>query len=312
MGCGPFADARGHPLSARVFLFGAGYSARAFATGIAGEAHIVGGTTRSAEKAEGLASQGIAPFIYGGGGFSEPLRAALQETTHLVVSIAPGESGNPVLADLAAASSKAMSALEWVAYLSTVGVYGDHGCAWVDEESECRPSSQRSRRRLEAEAAWTAFSHRTGVPVAILRLSGIYGPGRNAFVNLARGTAKRIIKPGQVFNRIHVADIAGATHHLMRLKAGGLYNVTDDEPAAPQDPVAFAAGLMGVVPPPEIPFDEADMKPMARSFYSECKRVSNARLKATGYHLRYPDYRTALQAMWDTRSWADETAVSML
>jgi nucleoside-diphosphate-sugar epimerase len=279
----------------KVFIFGAGYSGQAIARALGPEA--VAGTTRSMEKAEALSRMGIRPFIYTGEGFDPETRQAFNKATHLIMSIGPDDEGDPVLADLRRAGGDIMPALRWVGYLSTVGVYGDHGCAWVDEESECRPVSRRSRLRLEAEEAWAAFGRETDLPVAILRLSGIYGPGRNALVNLAEGTARRIVKPGQVFNRVHVDDIAGAVRHLMRAGTGGLFNVTDDEPSPPQDVVAYAAELMGIEPPPEVPFEEAGLSPMGRSFYGECKRVSNAKLKASGYRLRYPNYREALAAM---------------
>ncbi len=171
--------------------------------------------------------------------------------------------------------------------------------------SECRPVSDRSIVRLAAEKAWLSAAAGTDVPVAVLRLPGIYGPGRNAFVNLGEGTARRIVKSGQVFNRIHVDDIAGALAHLAGRGLGGVFNVTDDEPAPPQDVVAYAAALMGVAPPPEIRFDEAALSPMARSFYSEAKRVANARLKATGYGLRFPDYRSGLSALWRDGTWRE-------
>jgi len=287
----------------KVFIFGAGYSGQAIARELAAEADFIAGTTRDLQKAEVLSHSGVRPFVYTGQGFGLETMQVLKQATHLVVSIAPDGDGDPVLADLRKAGVGVMPKLQWVCYLSTVGVYGDHGCAWVDEESECQPISPRSRWRVEAERAWQDFGRLRNVPVAILRLSGIYGPGRNAFVNLEQGTAKRIVKPGQVFNRIHVDDIAGAAHHLMRVSAGGVFNVSDDEPSPPQDVVAFAAHLMGVVPPPEIPFDEAELSAMARSFYSECKRVSNRKLKEIGYRFRQPDYRQALTAMWRENAW---------
>ncbi|WEX09500.1 SDR family oxidoreductase [Chelativorans sp. AA-79] len=295
----------------RVLIFGAGYSGRAIGRALAPQADFLAGTTRSADNAEALSRLGIRPLLYAGEGFGGETKQALQEATHLIISIAPGEGGDPVLADLRALSG-GIPNLEWVGYLSTVGVYGDHGGAWVDEESECRPSSSRSRQRLEAEDAWLTFGRQTGVPVAILRLPGIYGPGRNAFVNFSEGTARRIVKPGQVFNRIHVEDIAGATRHLMRMKAGGIFNLSDEEPAPAQDVVAYAARLMGMDPPPEVPFDQADLSPMGRSFYSECKRVSNGKLKASGYELRYPNYRHALEAIWKAGDWRGESAANML
>jgi len=260
------------------FLFGAGYSAKAFARRALENGDRVFGTTRSADKLEGLRALGIEPLLFDGtldaAGSSE-----MDETTHLVISIAPGDAGDPALSALAATP---MPKIRWIGYLSTVGVYGDHGGGWVDEESECRPVSKRSIQRVDAERAWSEQATRMNVPLSILRLSGIYGPGRNAFVNLERGTAKRIVKQGQVFNRIHVDDIAGALAHLSETETGGVFNVTDDQPAPPQDVVRHAAGLMNVPPPPETPFAEAEMTPMARSFYGESKRVSNAKLKAAG------------------------------
>jgi nucleoside-diphosphate-sugar epimerase len=178
-------------------------------------------------------------------------------------------------------------------------VYGDHGGAWIDETAPPNPTSARSRRRLAAEEAWLALGRRTGKPVQVFRLAGIYGPRRNPLAQLAAGTATRIVKPGQIFNRIHVDDIAAAlAASLDRPRAGAVYNVADDEPAPPQDVVAYAASLAGVVPPAEIPFDEASLSPMARSFYAETKRVSNRLLKQElGLTLRYPTYREGLAAL---------------
>jgi nucleoside-diphosphate-sugar epimerase len=185
-----------------------------------------------------------------------------------------------------------------VAYLSTVGVYGDHQGAWVDEMTECRPVSERSVERLMAEKAWTAFGGTHHVPIAILRLSGIYGPGNNALVNVARGTARRIIKPGQVFNRIHVEDIAQAVLASFDKRYAGIVNVTDDEPAPAQDVVAFAAELLGLSVPPDIPFEDSGLSEMGRSFYGECKRVSNKRLKGElSVNLRHPNFTLALRAL---------------
>jgi nucleoside-diphosphate-sugar epimerase len=286
-------------MSRTFLLLGAGYSAQTFAARALTNGDRVVGTTRSAEKMEGLRAVGIDPLVFDGM-LDEPVRAALKRATHLVVSIAPGEAGDP---GLDAVSGADMPDLQWIGYLSTVGVYGDHGGAWVDEESPCRPVAKRSARRLEAEGEWTRLAAGWQVPLAILRLSGIYGPGRNAFVNLERGTARRIVKPGQVFNRIHVDDIAGALAHLSERLEGGVFNVTDDEPAPPQEVVSHAARLMGVAPPPEIAFDAAEMTAMARSFYGESKRVSNARLKASGFVFGHPTYRHALDTMWRDGTW---------
>ncbi|AZN70090.1 SDR family oxidoreductase [Georhizobium profundi] len=284
----------------RLLIFGAGYSGQAIAKAFNGRAEWIGGTTRSGGKFEALRSSGVEPFLFDGTTLSDELAAAMQTTTHLVQSIAPGEMGDPLLGLIGNDLKTHFPALRWVAYLSTVGVYGDHEGAWVDEASDCHPVSDRSIMRLTAETAWSDAGVSAHLPVAILRLSGIYGPGRNAILNLQNGTAKRLIKPGQVFNRIHVEDIAGATRHLMAHEAAGIFNVTDDEPAPPQDVVSFAAELLGVQPPPEQDFGTAELSPMARSFYGENKRVSNVRLKETGYVFRFPDYRTALRSLANT------------
>ncbi|WP_186398611.1 SDR family oxidoreductase [Stappia sp. P2PMeth1] len=281
----------------RLFVFGLGYSADAFVRRVSSRCETITATTRSAEKAARLAERGIAPVLFDGTAPGNEVRAALADATHVLVSIAPGEAGDPVLAhhadDLAAARP------EWIGYLSTVGVYGNHDGGWVDEETPCRPVSRRSRQRVEAEEAWLAFAAKHGISVQIFRLSGIYGPGRNAFVNFEKGTARRLIKPGQVFNRIHVEDIAGALEAAIdTAPATRIFNVTDDEPAPPQDVIAHAAELLGVAPPPEQDFETAELSPMARSFYGENKRVSNDRVKRElGYAFRYPDYRTALAAL---------------
>ena len=286
----------------QIFVFGAGYSGKAFARANKDAATILG-TTRSPEKFEALRRAGIAPLLFDGALTGE-IGEALKQTTHLVISVAPEEAGDPVLNATRAAISQ-MPALEWIGYLSTVGVYGNYDGAWVDETAQCRPVSKRSVMRVEAEQDWLRLGRDLGRPVAILRLSGIYGPGRNALVNLENGTARRLVKPDQVFNRIHCDDIAGSLWQLIEGNTGGIFNVTDDLPAPPQDVVAYAASLMGVTPPPEIPFDAAQLSPMARSFYGENKRVANAAIKAAGYRFRFPDYRSALDHMWASGDWRD-------
>jgi nucleoside-diphosphate-sugar epimerase len=286
-----------------VLIFGAGYSGQAFGRLCEGDVPV-SGTTRSRDKFGKLEGANIRPLLWDGEARDEKVLDALQAVSHLVISAAPGEAGDPVLRafrdDILAAPN-----LRWIGYLSTVGVYGDHDGAWVDETTPTAPRSRRSVERVEAEQAWEALAEQKNVPLATLRLSGIYGPGRNAFLNLESGTAKRLVKPGQVFNRIHGEDIGAALWHLAKADSGGIFNVTDDEPAPPQDVVTYAAGLMGVEPPPSIDFATADLSPMARSFYGENKRVSNAKLKATGFRFRFPDYRTALDAMWRDGNWRD-------
>ncbi|RUW86698.1 SDR family oxidoreductase, partial [Mesorhizobium sp. M8A.F.Ca.ET.059.01.1.1] len=250
-----------------------------------------------------LRQAGIAPLLFDGK-LTGDIGEVLEKTTHLVISVAPEDAGDPVL-NAAREAIAGMPELEWIGYLSTVGVYGDHGGAWVDETAVCRPVSKRSVMRVEAEQAWQKLGREIDRPVAILRLSGIYGPGRNALVNLENGTARRLVKPDQVFNRIHCNDISGALWHLIAGNRGGIFNVTDDEPGPPQDVVAYAASLMGIEAPPEIPFDTAQLSPMARSFYGENKRVANAALKAAGYRFRFPDYRAAFDHMWASGDWRD-------
>ena len=290
----------------KLFCFGLGYSASALARRLAREDWAVAGTSSRAEGVARIAAAQPATqvLLFDGHRPGEGVAAALGQATHVLVSPAPDGDGDPVLrchaADLAAAPG-----LRWIGYLSTVGVYGDHDGAWVDEATAPRPVSERSRRRVAAEAAWLAFADRVpSAQVQVFRLAGIYGPGRSAIDDLADGTARRIVKPGQVFNRIHVDDIAHVVAAAMtgRGRAGGVYNVTDDEPAPPQDVVAHAAELMGLAPPPDVPFAQAGLSPMGLSFYGECKRVSNRRLKTELVpELLYPSYREGLRAVLAAR-----------
>lgn len=286
-----------------VMIFGCGYSGQAIAESFKSEGHRVSGTVRTAHKALELATRDIKAFVFDGSPFSEELLTELRETTHLVQSIPPGTEGDPLLKLISGRLRALCPKLEWVGYLSTVGVYGDHGGGWVTEETPGSPIHGRSIERVDTEDAWAAEGRTAGLPVASLRLAGIYGPGRNAFVNLARGTARRIIKKEQVFNRIRVEDIGGAALFLAKGNVGGIYNVTDDEPGPPQDVIVEAARLMGVEPPPELDFETADMTPMARSFYGANKRVSNAKIRAAGFQFQFPNYRMSLAEMWASGRW---------
>ena len=286
-----------------VLILGAGFSGSAIAKAFLPLAESVTGTTRSEDKLAGLLALGIDALVYDGTAISPELAAAMKRTTHLIQSIAPGRDGDPMMRPGASPLAELMPNLQWAGYLSTVGVYGDHGGAWVAEDASLEPVSARSVERVAAEQAWLAFGQVQNIPVAVLRLSGIYGPGRNAFCNLAAGTARRLIKPNQVFNRIRVEDIAGATVFLSGRSIGGVFNITDHEPAPPQDIVAEAARLMGVAPPPEMPFETAELSPMARSFYGENKRVSNTRLRDLGFVFRFPDYRISLAELWSNGHW---------
>ncbi len=275
--------------------FGHGYSAQALARRLIPEGWTVIGTTRTPEKAERLSAEGVEPLVWPGG----DLAPALGRATHVLSSVAPEEAGDPVL--LAAGDEIAAAAphIRWAGYLSTTGVYGDHGGGWVDEATALTPSTRRGEMRVAAEAAWRALADRTGLPLHIFRLAGIYGPGRGPFEKVRDGTARRIIKPGQVFSRTHVADIAQVLHaSILRPNPGAAYNVCDDDPAPPEDVLAHAAELLGLPPPPEVPYETAEMTPMARSFYAESKRVRNDRIKEElGVVLRYPSYREGLAAL---------------
>ncbi|MEM6762743.1 MAG: SDR family oxidoreductase [Pseudomonadota bacterium] len=287
----------------RFLILGCGYSGRAFARLM--RPFTVVGTTRSSENAGRLSAMGVQPLVSDGSATAE-LAAAVQAATHIVVSAAPGPTGDPFIAAVREALLNAR-AVEWLGYLSTIAVYGDHGGALIDETALCLAEADRGVRRVEAEDAWYRLGAELGVPTGIFRLAGIYGPGRNQFVSLHKGVAKRIVKPGQVFNRIHVDDIAATLRSAIAAPRARFYNVADDEPVPPQDVVSFAADLMGVEPPPAVPFEEAEMSPMARSFYGDVKRVSNARIREElGLRLAYPNYRESLTRMWREDTWRAE------
>ncbi|KRS13868.1 epimerase [Roseovarius atlanticus] len=272
--------------------FGHGFSARALARRLVPQGWRVIGTTRSAEKAEALRDEGVEGVVWPGSDLSEALGAA----THLLTSVSPGEEGDPVLNALGDDIAAIAGRLDWAGYLSTTGVYGDHEGDWVDEDSPLEPSTERGQKRVVAEAAWAAIP---GLPLHIFRLAGIYGPGRGPFEKVRRGTARRIIKKGQVFSRTHVEDIAQVLEaSINRPNPGAAYNVCDDDPAPPQDVIGYAAELLGLPLPPSVDFEEAEMSPMARSFYAESKRVENRRIKdELGVVLKYPDYKAGLEAL---------------
>ncbi|PHP26852.1 SDR family oxidoreductase [Limimaricola cinnabarinus] len=271
--------------------FGHGYSARALARLLPDDWRVIG-TTRSADKAEALRKAGVEPAIWPG----SDLTPALDTATHLLVSAAPDAEGDPVLREWQDAIAARAGRFAWVGYLSTTGVYGDRNGDWVDEESDLRPATKRGRARVEAEAAWRAIP---GLPLHVFRLAGIYGPGRGPFEKVRQGTARRIVKQGQVFSRIHVEDIAQVLKaSIDRPNPGATYNLCDDDPAPPQDVIAHAAELLRLPVPPEVAFDEAEMTPMARSFYAESKKVRNDRIKdELGVRLIHPDYRSGLAAL---------------
>lgn len=279
-------------MSKVLLSFGHGYSARALARRLVPQGWTIYGTTRSEEKCTALRAEGVIPVEWPQGDLSE----ALDTATHVLTSAGPDAEGDPVLRRYRAEIGEIAPRLDWAGYLSTTGVYGDHQGAWVTEDTPLTPSTRRGRMRVEAEAEWQAIPD---LPLHIFRLAGIYGPGRGPFEKVRQGTARRIIKKGQVFSRIHVEDIAQVLEaSIHRPNPGAAYNVCDNDPAPPQDVIGYAAELLGLPLPPEVDFETADMSPMARSFYAESKRVDNTRMKEElGVNLIYPDYRTGLQAL---------------
>ncbi len=271
--------------------FGHGYSARAIADLVIPHGWHVIGTTRNLDNIDAILDQGASPVQWPGA----DLTSILDVATHLLISAAPGPDGDPVLNDLREEIAARRDQFEWVGYLSTTGVYGDHQGSWVDENTPLTPSTKRGEMRVKAEADWAALD----LPLHIFRLAGIYGPGRGPFAKVRNGTARCIVKPDQVFSRIHVDDIAQTVAaSMLNPNPGAIYNLCDDDPAPPQDVIAYAAELLGQTPPPSEDFATADMTPMARSFYAENKKVRNTRIKEElGIELRYPDYKSGLTAL---------------
>lgn len=278
----------------RLFCFGLGYTALALAELLRGDGFAMAGTTRSPEKAAALRARGIEAHVLDPGRPLADLDAVLAGTSHLLATVPPDGAGDPVL-ELHGQDLRRHSGILWAGYLSTTGVYGDHAGGWVDEETPLAPVGERGARRVAAEAGWLA----TGLPLHVFRLPGIYGPGRSVFEPLRAGRAQAVVKPGQVFSRIHVLDLARALRASMaRPDPGRVYNVCDDEACASVEVQDFACDLLGLPRLPRVDFAAAAMTPMGRSFWAESKRVSNARIKRElGFELRYPTYREGLRAI---------------
>ncbi|MGH1351273.1 MAG: SDR family oxidoreductase [Methyloligellaceae bacterium] len=281
-----------------LFCFGLGYSAKFLAHQLAKKDWKVTGTARTQSGVREITRLGYNGLQYSGLEHSEEIAEALETATHILISASPAANGDPVLAHHLNDLNPAR--LHWIGYLSTVGVYGNWDGAWVDETNETRPVSQRSSYRVEAENKWLEVFNMYNLPVHIFRLAGIYGPNRNAFVKLQNGTARRIVKPGQVFNRIHAEDIAGVLEASIRKpNPGSIYNVADDKPCPPQEVVAYAAELLNMEPPPLVAFEKSDLSPMGKSFYGENKRVSNSKIKSElGVTLKYPTFKEGLNNIW--------------
>ncbi|MEJ6477119.1 MAG: SDR family oxidoreductase [Octadecabacter sp.] len=271
--------------------FGHGYSAGALSPILHRQGWTIFGTTRSADKADRVRATGAKPLIWP----DASITAQLDQASHLLISAGPNGDGDPVLNALRDDIAARRDQFEWVGYLSTTGVYGDHNGGWVDENTPLAPSTKRGQLRVAAEADWQSLD----LPLHIFRLAGIYGPGRGPFAKVRNGSARRIIKDGQVFSRIHVDDIAQVlAASIAQPNPGAIYNLCDDDPAPPQDVIAYAAELLGMPIPEAVAFADADMTPMARSFYAESKKVCNDRIKdQLGVSLIYPDYRSGLHAL---------------
>ena len=279
-----------------LFCFGLGYCADYLSAKLIKQGWQVSATCRTSEKAALLEASGIRPVLLSG---KKVTVTDLDKADHILISVPPEQDGSdPVINFAEAALAALQDQLKWVGYLSTTGVYGDHQGAWIDEETPAGLLSERGQRRVAAEAQWAA----TGLPMHYFRLAGIYGPGRNSLRALQNGTARRVVKQGQVFSRIHLADITRILEASMaNPNAGRAYSVCDDTPAPPQDVVTYAAELMGVSPPALQDFATAELSPMARSFYGENKRIRNNRIKEElGVSLEYPDYRAGLSALWES------------
>ncbi len=298
-GC-PMMTIASVPQVTRLFCFGFGHCAAALAQAL-GAGRDIAGTVRGADKLRELKALGIEGFAFDGTAPLADATEALRGTTHILISAPPDAGGDPVLRQHRADIVKLAPSLRWLGYLSTTAVYGDHDGGWVDEDTAVAPTSDRARRRVDAENDWLVLARDHGVPAHIFRLAGIYGSGRNALVDARAGQSRRIHKPGQMFSRIHVDDIAAVLMASMaRPMPGRVYNVCDDEPAPGEDVVVEAYRLLGIEPPPAVRFEDAapTMSEMARSFYADNKRVRNERIKRElGVALRYPDYRAGLAAL---------------
>lgn len=286
-------------MSRKILFLGYGYTAAALARRLRDEGWSARATTRNREKAAALEKDGVTAYLWTEKGIPSE---AFEGVEAALVSTPPQRRACPAFAAAAGLIAERAGAFRWIGYLSSNGVYGDHGGAWVDEDSMLYPSTERAHNRIAAEAEWAAFGVEWAAPVVVFRLPGIYGPGRSALDDVRAGRARRIFKKGQVFNRMHVDDIAAALGaSIARPQAGDLFNLADDEPAPPQDVVEYACNLLGVAPPPLVPFEEAELSETARSFYADNKRVSNRRMKeALGVELLYPSYREGLSAIFSS------------
>jgi nucleoside-diphosphate-sugar epimerase len=280
----------------RLFVFGYGYSARALARRLSAQGWAVAASVRDAADVESLEAQGVAAIPITEGA---RLAEVLATSQAILVTAPPDANGCPGLRALVPALARSGAFPDWIGYLSTTGVYGDRRGGWVTEQSRLAAQSPEGARRVSAERDWLEVGRGMGLTVTVFRLPGIYGPGRSALERVRAGDARRIVSPGQVFSRIHVDDLAaGLAASIARPRAGGIYNLCDDEPCPNAEVIAYAAGLLEMPPPPEVPLADAGLSPQAMRFYAESKRVSNALAKAElGWRPAYPTYREGLRAI---------------
>jgi nucleoside-diphosphate-sugar epimerase len=288
-----------NPKKNSLFCFGLGFAAQVFAKRMHAQGWTVSGSSRAIDKKDSLKELSMLPFD--GTCVTEEIRGALSEATHLLISIPPQPSGDVVLQKFSSQLAECKK-LEWIGYISSTGVYGDTQGQWVDESSPLHPITELNVRRVEAENGWLSMAKENGCPVMIFRCAAIYGLGRNLLVSVKQGRARRIEKPGLVFSRIHVEDLAQILEaSINKPRSGEIYNVSDDHPAPPTEAVEYACNLLHVTPPPLIPFESAELSKIARGFYQTCKRVGNKKIKEElGVKLKYPDYRSGLEAILKT------------
>lgn len=288
------------PRDKKLFCFGYGYTAGFLAKMLKAEGWTVAGTTTDPDKKDYLKKSGVSALLFDHNHTINDPFAAFSDVTHVLLSVPPGADGDPVF-EVHGEDLAGMKNLQWVGYLSTTAVYGNHDGNWVDETTPPAPTSRRGSLRLKAEQQWLSLFETEGLPVHIFRLAGIYGPGRSAVDSVRTGTARRIDKKDHVFNRIHVEDIAQTLMASMKKpKPGAIYNLADDEPSSSCEVISFACNLVGMAPPPLTPYEGTEMAPIVRSFYKDNKRVKNDRIKQElGITLKYPDYRAGLQSCTD-------------
>ena len=282
----------------RLFCFGLGFSSLALIERLLPKGWKVSGTCQSSKSQDAMREKNISALLFNSSQSCPEISQSISVATHLLVTIPPQDSGDVVLNIFSEAIAEAKQ-LEWIGYISSTGVYGDTKGEWVDEMSPLKGETDLNLKRIAAEKSWLNFGKGNDLPVMLFRCVGIYGPGRNLLESVKKGSARRIDKPGLVFSRIHCADLAQTLEASMRnIQSGEIYNVADDLPSPPAEAVEYACGLLGLDQPLLVPYEKAELSPVARSFYSTNKRISNKKIKQElGVKLVYPDYRSGLKAL---------------